>query len=67
MRAAGSGGETGFRRAEDSTGLPAAAGLRGELINRRKVFLLEVWVFIENLRLGHARAQPPEDVPYCDS
>src|SRR5437762_10131931 len=47
--------------------LSPAAGFGGKLIDSGEIFLLQIGVLIKDLRLGHASAQPAENVPDGDA
>jgi len=44
-----------------------AAGFGGELIDSREVRFLDVGVLLKDLLLGHAGAEPAENVPYSNA
>ena len=57
----------GFRPRAGSPKIRRAARFGGELIDSREVRLLDVGVFLEDLLLGHAGAEPAENVPDGDA
>ena len=57
------GGARGFHPRAGSPKTRLATRFGGELIDSREVRLLDVGVLLKDLLLGHAGAEPAEDIP----